>query len=157
MRPDRIVVGECRGGEALDMLQAMNTGHNGSLTTIHANNPRDVLSRLEVLVLMAGMELPISAIREQVASAVDLIIQQTRFPCGARKITKITEVVGVESGTVQLQDIFVYGQRGVDEHGRVKGNFAATGSIPTFYEELRDLGYEVDLSSFLPVTERLHT
>jgi pilus assembly protein CpaF len=157
MRPDRIVVGECRGGEALDMLQAMNTGHNGSLTTIHANNPRDVLSRLEVLVLMAGMDLPIPAIREQVASAVDLIIQQTRFPCGARKITRITEVVGVESGTVQLQDIFVYGQRGVDEHGRVKGNFAATGAIPTFYEELRDLGYEVDLSSFSPVTERVHS
>ncbi|MFT5044846.1 MAG: pilus assembly protein CpaF [Porticoccaceae bacterium] len=157
MRPDRIVVGECRGGEALDMLQAMNTGHNGSLTTIHANNPRDVLSRLEVLVLMAGMDLPIPAIREQVASAVDLIIQQTRFPCGARKITKITEVVGVESGTVQLQDIFVYGQRGVDEQGRVKGNFAATGAIPTFYEELRELGYEVDLSSFSPVTERVHS
>lgn len=155
MRPDRIVVGECRGGEALDMLQAMNTGHNGSLTTIHANNPRDVLSRLEVLVLMAGMELPIPAIREQVASAVDLIIQQTRFPCGARKITRITEVVGVESGTVQLQDIFVYAQRGVDEQGRVKGNFAATGAIPTFYEELRDLGYDVDLSSFSTVSERV--
>lgn len=157
MRPDRIVVGECRGGEALDMLQAMNTGHNGSLTTIHANNPRDVLSRLEVLVLMAGMELPISAIREQVASAVDLIIQQTRFPCGARKITKITEVVGVESGTVQLQDIFTYGQRGVDDQGRVKGNFVATGAIPTFYEELRNLGYEVDLSSFSSATERAHS
>lgn len=156
MRPDRIVVGECRGGEALDMLQAMNTGHNGSLTTIHANNPRDVLSRLEVLVLMAGMELPVSAIREQVASAVDLIIQQTRFPCGARKITRITEVVGVESGTVQLQDIFVYSQRGMDEQGRVKGNFVATGAIPTFYEELRELGYEVDLSSFAPVAERVH-
>lgn len=157
MRPDRIVVGECRGGEALDMLQAMNTGHNGSLTTIHANNPRDVLSRLEVLVLMAGMELPIPAIREQVASAVDLIIQQTRFPCGARKITRITEVVGVESGTVQLQDIFVYVQHGVDEQGRVKGNFAATGAIPTFYEELRGLGYEVDLSSFSTVVERVHS
>jgi pilus assembly protein CpaF len=157
MRPDRIVVGECRGGEALDMLQAMNTGHNGSLTTIHANNPRDVLSRLEVLVLMAGMELPISAIREQVASAVDLIIQQTRFPCGARKITKITEVVGVESGTVQLQEIFTYGQRGVDDQGLVKGNFVATGAIPTFYEELRNLGYEVDLSSFSSATERAHS
>lgn len=157
MRPDRIVVGECRGGEALDMLQAMNTGHNGSLTTIHANNPRDVLSRLEVLVLMAGMELPITAIREQVASAVDLIIQQTRFPCGARKITRITEVVGVESGTVQLQDIFTYSQRGVDENGRVKGNFVATGAIPTFYEDLRNLGFEVDLSSFASVSERTHS
>lgn len=148
MRPDRIVVGECRGGEALDMLQAMNTGHNGSLTTIHANNPRDVLSRLEVLVLMAGMELPIVAIREQVASAVDLIIQQTRFPCGARKITRISEVVGMESGTVQLQDIFKYQQHSVDEEGRVVGHFEATGAIPTFYEELRYLGYEVDLDNF---------
>lgn len=148
MRPDRIVVGECRGGEALDMLQAMNTGHNGSLTTIHANNPRDVLSRLEVLVLMAGMELPIVAIREQVASAVDLIIQQTRFPCGARKITRISEVVGMESGTVQLQDIFKFQQRSLDENGRVVGHFEATGAIPTFYEELRYLGYEVDLGNF---------
>ena len=115
MRPDRIVVGECRGGEALDMLQAMNTGHDGSLTTIHANSPRDMISRLEVLVLMAGMDLPVTAIREQVASAVDIIIQQTRFHCGSRKITRVTEVVGVESGTVQLQDIFVFDQNGVDE------------------------------------------
>lgn len=148
MRPDRIVIGECRGGEALDMLQAMNTGHDGSLTTIHANNPRDVISRLEVLVLMAGMDLPTSAIREQVASAVHLILQQTRFPCGSRKITKITEVVGVESGTVQLQDIFVYKQKGLDENGRVAGHFAATGAIPSFYEELRQIGMEVDLSPF---------
>lgn len=148
MRPDRIVVGECRGGEALDMLQAMNTGHNGSLTTVHANSPRDVLSRLEVLVLMAGMDLPILAIREQVASAVDLIIQQTRFPCGARKITKISEVVGIESGTVQLQDIFRFQQRSVDEDGCVVGHFEATGAIPTFYEELRNLGFEVDLGNF---------
>ncbi len=148
MRPDRIVVGECRGGEALDMLQAMNTGHDGSLTTIHANNPRDVISRLEVLVLMAGMDLPTSAIREQVASAVNLILQQTRFPCGSRKITRITEVVGVESGTVQLQDIFVYKQKGLDENGRVAGHFAATGAIPSFYEELRQIGMEVDLSPF---------
>ena len=155
MRPDRIVVGECRGGEALDMLQAMNTGHNGSLTTIHANNPRDVLSRLEVLVLMAGMELPIPAIREQVASAVDLIIQQTRFPCGARKITRITEVVGVESGTVQLQDVFVFAQRGIDAQHRVKGHFAPTGAIPSFYEDLRELGYDVDLSSFSLDAERV--
>ena len=148
MRPDRIVVGECRGGEALDMLQAMNTGHDGSLTTIHANNPRDTISRLEVLVLMAGMDLPVTAIREQVASAVDLIIQQTRFPCGTRKITRITEVVGVESGTVQLQDIFVYRQEGLDDKRRVRGQFAATGSVPTFYEELRSFGMEVDLSAF---------
>lgn len=130
------------------MLQAMNTGHDGSLTTIHANTPRDVLSRLEVLVLMGGMELPVSAIREQVASAVDMIIQQTRFPCGSRKITRITEVVGVESGTVQLQDIFRYDQRGVDDNRRIQGEFTATGAIPTFYEELRNMGVEVDLSFF---------
>ena len=148
MRPDRVVVGECRGGEALDMLQAMNTGHDGSLTTIHANNPRDVISRLEVLVLMAGMDLPVTAIREQVASAVDLIIQQTRYHCGSRKISKVTEVVGVESGTVQLQDIFVFDQQGVDENNKVRGGFKATGNIPTFYEELRDIGIEVDLDVF---------
>jgi len=148
MRPDRIVVGECRGGEALDMLQAMNTGHDGSLTTIHANNPRDVVSRLEVLVLMAGMDLPVTAIREQIASAVHIIIQQSRFPCGSRKITRITEVAGVESGTVQLQDIFVYDQDGLDAEGRVSGRFRATGAIPTFYEELRRIGMAVDLTCF---------
>jgi len=148
MRPDRIIVGECRGGEALDMLQAMNTGHDGSLTTVHANNPRDVLSRLEVLVLMAGMELPVTAIREQVASAVDLIIQQSRFPCGSRKITRVTEVVGVESGTVLLQDIVLYKQEGIDENGKVRGGFRASGFIPTFYEDLRLIGYDVDLSCF---------
>ena len=148
MRPDRIVVGECRGGEAIDMLQAMNTGHDGSLTTIHANNPRDVLSRLEVLVLMAGIELPVTAIREQVASAVDIIIQQTRFPCGSRKITRITEVVGMESGTVQLQDIFKYEPSGVNEQLRIQGEFVSTGSIPTFYEELRGIGMQVDLECF---------
>ena len=148
MRPDRIVVGECRGGEALDMLQAMNTGHDGSLTTVHANNPRDVISRLEVLVLMAGMELPVAAIREQIASAVDIIIQQSRFPCGSRKITRVTEVVGVESGTVQLQDIFIYKQDGIDQNGKVQGCFRASGFIPTFYEELRRIGYSVDLGCF---------
>ena len=148
MRPDRIVVGECRGGEALDMLQAMNTGHDGSLTTIHANTPRDVLSRLEVLVLMAGMDLPVTAIREQVSAAVDIIIQQQRFHCGSRKITRITEVVGMESGTVQLQDIFRYEQKGVGADHRVSGDFVATGSVPQFYESLRDYGVELDLSFF---------
>lgn len=148
MRPDRIVVGECRGGEALDMLQAMNTGHDGSLTTAHANSPRDVLSRLEVMVLMAGMDLPVTAIREQVASAVDVIVQQTRYSCGSRKISKITEVTGIESNTIQLQDIFVYKQHGVDENGKVKGEFQATGFIPAFYEELRSIGVNVDLSIF---------
>jgi len=148
MRPDRIVVGECRGGEALDMLQAMNTGHDGSLTTIHANTPRDVLSRLEVLVLMAGMDLPINAIREQVSAAVDIIIQQQRFTCGSRKITRITEVVGMESGTVQLQDIYRYEQAGVDDNHRVQGSFKPTGSVPQFYEELREFGVELDLACF---------
>ncbi len=148
MRPDRIVVGECRGGEALDMLQAMNTGHDGSLTTLHANTPRDALSRLEVLVLMAGMDLPVTAIREQAASAVHLIIQQTRFPCGARKVTRVTEVVGVESGVVQLQDIFVFKQEGVDANRRIQGRFVATGAVPTFYEDLRDIGVDVDMSAF---------
>jgi pilus assembly protein CpaF len=140
MRPDRIVVGECRGGEALDMLQAMNTGHDGSLTTAHANSPRDMLSRLEVMVLMAGMELPVTAIREQIASAVDLIVQQTRFKCGSRKITAITEVTGVESGRIQLQDIFVFNREGYTAEGKVKGMFAATGAVPEFLEELREAG-----------------
>ena len=150
MRPDRIVVGECRGGEALDMLQAMNTGHDGSLTTAHANTPRDVLSRLEVMVLMAGMDLPVSAIREQVASAVDVIVQQSRFPCGTRKITRITEVVGMESNTVQLQDIFIYKQKGLDADGKVQGYFEATGFVPAFYEQLAAIGMDVDLSIFRP-------
>lgn len=148
MRPDRIVVGECRGGEALDMLQAMNTGHDGSLTTAHANSPRDVLSRLEVMVLMSGINLPVTAIREQIASAVDIIVQQTRYACGTRKISKITEVTGIEGSTIQLQDIFVYQQTGVDEHGKITGEFRATGSIPTFYEELRSIGINIDISLF---------
>jgi len=148
MRPDRIVIGECRGGEAIDMLQAMNTGHDGSLTTIHANTPRDVISRLEVLVLMAGLDLPVSAIREQVASAVHMIVQQTRYPCGSRKISKVTEVVGVESGTVQLQDIFEFKQHGFGSDGKVKGVFQPTGFIPTFYDELRQMGKDVDISLF---------
>ena len=148
MRPDRIVIGECRGGEAIDMLQAMNTGHDGSLTTIHANTPRDVISRLEVLVLMAGLDLPVTAIREQVASAVHMIVQQTRYPCGSRKISKVTEVVGVESGTVQLQDIFEFKQQGFGPDGKVKGVFQPTGFIPTFYDELRQMGKEVDISCF---------
>ncbi len=148
MRPDRIVVGECRGGEALDMLQAMNTGHDGSLTTAHANSPRDVLSRLEVMVLMSGMNLPVIAIREQIASAVDIVVQQTRYACGTRKISRISEITGIEGSTIQLQDIFVYQQHGVDEHGKIRGEFRATGSIPTFYEELRNIGVNVDLSVF---------
>ena len=148
MRPDRIVVGECRGGEALDMLQAMNTGHDGSLTTVHANSPRDALSRIEVMVLMAGMEMPISAIREQIASGIHLIVQQTRFACGSRKITYISEITGTESGTIQLQDIFLFRQRGYGPDGKVQGEFVATGAIPEFYETLSQRGIQTDLSIF---------
>ncbi len=148
MRPDRIVVGECRGGEALDMLQAMNTGHDGSLTTVHANMPRDTLSRLEVMVLMAGMELPLQAIRQQISSAVQLIVQQTRFSCGSRKITYITEVTGMENGTIQLQDIFLFNQKGYGSDGKIQGDFIATGAIPEFYEDLAKRGIDVDRSIF---------
>lgn len=148
MRPDRIVVGECRGGEAIDMLQAMNTGHNGSLTTVHANSPRDVVSRLEVLVLMGGIEIPITAIREQIASAVDIIIQQNRLSCGKRKVTRISEVVGVESGTIQLQDIYKFQHEGLDENGNTLGSFRPSGFIPTFYESLRDQGVPLNIDSF---------
>lgn len=136
MRPDRIVVGEVRSGEALDMLQAMNTGHDGSLTTGHANSPRDMLSRLETMVLMAGMELPVRAIREQISSAIDLIIQQSRLKDGSRKITHITEVQGMEGDIIVLQDIFVYHKEGLDEEGRIKGRFMATGIRPKFHEQL---------------------
>src|SRR5690606_8954710 len=114
MRPDRIVVGECRGGEALDMLQAMNTGHDGSLTTVHANGPRDGLARLETMAMMSGMDLPMKAIREQVASAIDIIVQQTRFPDGTRRITHITEVTGMEGEVISLQDVFKFEQEGFD-------------------------------------------
>ena len=153
MRPDRIVIGECRGGEALDMLQAMNTGHDGSLTTAHANAPRDCLSRLEVMTLMSGLDLPIQAIREQIASAVDVIVQQTRFSCGTRRITYITEVTGIERDTVQMQDIFVFRQQGFDANGRIRGDTVPTGHIPEFYEDLIRRGIDVDTSIFS--TERM--
>lgn len=148
MRPDRIVVGECRGGEALDMLQAMNTGHDGSLTTAHANSPRDCLSRLEVMTLMAGLDLPVQAIREQVCSAVDIIVQQTRFSCGSRRVTYITEVSGMETGVVQLQDVFVFKEEGYGSDGRVKGRFVSTSYIPDFYQDLIRRGIPVDTSIF---------
>jgi pilus assembly protein CpaF len=150
MRPDRIVVGECRGGEALDMLQAMNTGHDGSLTTAHANTPRDMLRRMEVMVLMAGMDLPVTAIREQIASAVNIVIQQSRFGDGTRKITNISEITGIESGTVQLNEIFKFQQDGFDDNGRIKGQFIATGLVPKFYEELKARGIQTDMSIFQP-------
>jgi pilus assembly protein CpaF len=148
MRPDRIVVGECRGGEALDMLQAMNTGHDGSLTTAHANSPRDALSRLEVMVLMAGMDLPVAAIREQIASAVQVIVQQTRFACGSRKITRIAEVTGVDHGTIQMQELFRFERTGFDANGRIQGYFTGCGQIPTFYEEVQRAGVPLELSVF---------
>lgn len=151
MRPDRIIVGECRGAEALDMLQAMNTGHDGSMTTCHANNPRDALSRLENMVMMAGFELPSSAIREQIASAINLIIQQTRLPDGSRKIVKITEVCGRENNTILLQDIFTFEQEGYDENFKVVGHHCATGNIPRFIDQLRQSGdLELDMSVFVP-------
>jgi pilus assembly protein CpaF len=148
MRPDRIVVGECRGGEALDMLQAMNTGHDGSLTTLHANNPSDAMLRLETLVLMAGMDLPVSAIRQQIASAVNIVVQQTRFPCGTRKVTRISEITGIENGNVCLQDIFMFKQRGYDQAGKINGDSVPTGTIPHFYEEMRERRIPVNTDIF---------
>lgn len=147
MRPDRIIVGECRGGEALDMMQAMNTGHEGSMTTVHANAPRDVLARLEMLMLMAGIELPLTALREQVASAVHLIVHQARFPDGSRRITSITEVCGVESGKIQTHEIFRFEQTGIRQ-GKVIGRFRACNEVPVFYDELRERGIPVDLDIF---------
>lgn len=140
MRPDRIVVGECRAGEALDMLQAMNTGHDGSLTTIHSNNPRDCIRRIETLVMMAGFDLPIQAIREQIASAVHLIVQLKRYSDGARRISHITEVIGIEGDTVVTQPIFEFKQTGVDEKGKVKGSYQPSGLIPKFVETLKAKG-----------------
>jgi pilus assembly protein CpaF len=152
MRPDRIVVGEVRGGEALDMLQAMNTGHDGSLTTAHANTPRDCLRRLEVMVLMAGMDLPLRAIREQVASAVDVIVQQARLRDGSRKITKISEVTGMEGDNIILQDLFSFDEGGRNESGQVQGEHGPTGIVPTFIERLVDQGFAVDYQWFQPDT-----
>ncbi len=148
MRPDRIVVGECRGSEALDMLQAMNTGHEGSLTTIHANTPRDALARLETMVLMSGMELPIRAIREQVASAVHLICQISRFSDGSRKVSKITEVSGMEQDCITLQDLFDFKQTGLDEAGNVQGALHPTGAVPTFVAEIAVRGIPFDRTIF---------
>ncbi len=148
MRPDRIVVGECRSGETLDMLQAMNTGHDGSLTTLHANTPRDALSRLETMVLMAGMDLPIRAIREQIASAVQIIVQQTRFSDGTRKICFITEVSGMEVDIVTLQDIFYFKQEGFTEEGKIRGRFVSSGFVPRFYDDLQRRGIPVNMSIF---------
>lgn len=150
MRPDRIIVGEVRGGEALDMLQAMNTGHDGSLTTVHANSPRDVISRLETMVMMSGMELPSRAIREQIASAVDIIVHQSRMSDGSRKVVKITEIVGLEGQQIAMQDIFEFEQSGLAPDGKVLGRFKPTGSVPTFFEELQARGIALDPVIFQP-------
>ncbi|HBC32340.1 MAG TPA: type II secretion system protein E [Clostridiales bacterium] len=140
MRPDRIIVGEVRAGEAIDMLQAMNTGHDGSLTTAHANSPRELMSRLETMVLMSGMDLPVRAIREQIHSAIDIVVHQSRMKDGSRKVINITEVVGMEGDTITLQDIYTYKVEGIDSNGRMKGNFTSTGIRPNFLEKLTSSG-----------------
>ena len=150
MRPDRIVVGECRGGEALDMLQAMNTGHDGSLTTLHANSPRDAISRMETMVLMAGMDLPLKVVRQQISSAVDLIIQQTRLKDGSRKVTAITEVVGMEGDIVVLTDIFKFEQTGLGQDGKILGELKATGIRPIFTPRLDAAGFKLGAEVFMP-------
>jgi pilus assembly protein CpaF len=155
MRPDRIVVGEVRGGETLDMLQAMNTGHDGSISTIHANSPRDVLSRLETLALMAGMDLTIRAVREQVAAAVDLIVHVARLQDGVRRVTSVTEVVGMEGDVVTLQDLFQFQvEGGLDDRGLVRGRLSSTGLRPHFLERLADRDVHLEASWFAPVPGR---
>ncbi len=148
MRPDRIVVGECRGPEAIDMLQAMNTGHDGSLTTIHSNSPRDCIARLETLVMFAGLDLPSRAIREQIGSAINIIVQQSRLSDGSRKITQISELTGMEGQTITLQDIFVFRQDGVTQEGRVRGRYLSTGFVPRFVQDLQSRGIKLPTGIF---------
>ena len=154
MRPDRIVIGECRGGEALDMLQAMNTGHDGSLTTIHANAPRDALSRLETLVLMSGFDLPLRAIREQIASAIAIIVQINREKDGSRKVTYVSEITKMEGDIITMQDIFVYHQDGWTPEGKMVGRYLPTGNVPTFMDEIKRAGLPLDISMFTPPKEQ---
>ncbi|WP_413302143.1 CpaF family protein [Bacillus sp. 1P10SD] len=149
MRPDRVIIGEVRGGEALDMLQAMNTGHDGSLATGHSNSPRDMISRLETMVLLAGVDLPIKAIREQIAGAIDVIIQQSRLKDGSRKITNITEVQGMEGDIIVLQDIFTFQQEGLSSEGKIIGRLVPTGVRPKFYEKLEASGIHIPASVFI--------
>ncbi|HTM53026.1 MAG TPA: CpaF family protein [Pirellulales bacterium] len=148
MRPERIIIGECRGPETLDMLQAMNTGHEGSLTTIHANTPRDAVARMETMITMAGFELPLKALRQQIASAVDLIVQANRLQGGPRKITHITEILGMEQDTIVMQDIYHYEKEGIDENGRAFGRFEATGVRPNFMDRLEAAGVRLPSSAF---------
>jgi pilus assembly protein CpaF len=150
MRPDRIIVGECRSGEALDMLQAMNTGHDGSLTTVHANSPRDVISRLETMVLMSGMELPSKAIREQIASAVDIVIHESRLSDGSRKVVSIAEITGLEGNQIVMQELFTFEQQGVSPNGKILGQFKPTGAIPTWFDQLKGRGIDCDVRMFDP-------
>jgi pilus assembly protein CpaF len=148
MRPERVIIGECRGAETLDMLQAMNTGHEGSMTTLHANTPRDAIARMETMITMSGFELPLKAMRQQIASAVDLVVQANRLQGGARKITHITEVVGMEQETIVMQDIYHYSQEGINEAGRAYGRFEATGIRPTFMDRLEQSGVRLPASAF---------
>lgn len=148
MRPERIIIGECRGGETLDMLQAMNTGHDGSLTTVHANTPRDAIARLETLVMMSGFDLPVKAIRQQISGAVDVLIQANRLQGGPRRVTAITEVVGMEQDTIILQDIYRYVQKGIGEDGKAHGHFECTGVRPSFMDRLESAGVRLPASAF---------
>jgi pilus assembly protein CpaF len=148
MRPDRIVVGECRGGEALDMLQAMNTGHDGSLTTIHSNSPRDALARLETLVMMAGFDLPLRAIREQIASAIRIVVQADRQKDGSRKVSTISEIIKMEGEIITMQDLFVFKQEGWSPAGKIIGKHVGCGNIPSFMEEIQRARLNLDISIF---------
>ena len=148
MRPERIIIGECRGPETLDMLQAMNTGHEGSLTTLHANTPRDAVARMETMIMMAGFDLPLKAMRQQIASAVDLIVQASRLQGGVRRITHITEICGMEQDTIVMQDLYHYQKTGVDENGRTRGRFMATGIRPSFMDRLEAAGVRLPASAF---------
>jgi pilus assembly protein CpaF len=153
MRPDRIIVGEVRGEEALDMLQAMNTGHDGSLTTVHANTPRDAVSRLEVMVTLANANMHLAAIRQQVAAAVHILVQCSRLSDGTRRVTSITEITGMEGEIVTLQDIFVFEKRGLGPDGRVRGRFCATGILPKFHEKLLAAGLRLPAEIFDEMVE----
>jgi pilus assembly protein CpaF len=156
MRPDRIIMGECRGGEAVDMLQAMNTGHDGSLTTIHSNSPRDCLSRLETMIAMASLDLPERAMRQQIASAVNVVIQVSRLGDGTRKILQISEIVGMEGDVITMQDIFVYERQGIGESEKVLGQFKATGIRPKFADRLKQYGIDLGAMLFSNLGERPH-
>jgi pilus assembly protein CpaF len=156
MRPDRIIVGEVRGSEAIDMLQAMNTGHDGSLTTVHANSPRDALNRITTMVAMANLNLPELGVRQQIASAIDVVIQVSRLTDGTRKVTSISEVVGMEGDVVTMQELFVFDQSGIDEEGRVIGRFKPTGIRPKFAEDLKKKGIDLGGGLFFDAPDQGH-